>query len=93
MADGNDADSVRFTLRPRPSQVSLAANLGVSTRLPRPIHTGFRMWSHLLQDAGQRYRIKLGTARVGLSPAEHMVVLHLWVTTLHSPHPCRIMTW
>ena len=85
MADGNDADSVRFTLRPRPSQVSWATNLGASAGLPRPVHPGFHLASHLLEAPDNATEASWAIPRVGLSPTGYVMLQA--ATSLH-PH-CR----
>ena len=51
--------SIDVMLRPHPSQASWATDLGFR-RASETCTSGQRLASHLLQDAGQRYRDKLG---------------------------------
>ena len=67
--------SVRFMLRLPPLQASWATNLDAyRAGLPRPVHPGFRLVSHLLEAPNNATGASWATPRVGLSPTGCMML-------------------
>jgi len=74
--------SVRFMLRLPPLQASWATNLDAyRAGLPRPVHPGFRLVSHLLEAPNNATGASWATPRVGLSPTGCMMLQA--ATSLH----------